>query len=95
MHRLQYITAVCALDNRNNIIIIETFRTVVSTQNISNSISLIRPRAVTGCAATQNSRHVTGSGGSLPLSQDPSTGPYPEPNRFSIYHPILFLQDQS
>jgi hypothetical protein len=28
---------------------------------------------------------------SLPCSQQPSTHPYPEPDRFSPYHPILFL----
>jgi hypothetical protein len=29
--------------------------------------------------------------GSLPYSQEPSTGPYPEPAQSSPYHPILFL----
>jgi hypothetical protein len=28
--------------------------------------------------------------GSLPHSQAPSTGPYPEPNQFIPYHPNLF-----
>jgi hypothetical protein len=27
--------------------------------------------------------------GSLPFSQEPSTGPYPEPDQSSPYHPIL------
>jgi hypothetical protein len=32
--------------------------------------------------------------GSLPYSQEPSTGPYPEPDQASPYRPILFLYDQ-
>jgi hypothetical protein len=30
--------------------------------------------------------------GSLPCSQEPSTGPYPEPDQSSLYHPILTLK---
>jgi hypothetical protein len=29
--------------------------------------------------------------GSLPRSQEPSTGPYPEPDQSNPYHPILSL----
>jgi hypothetical protein len=29
--------------------------------------------------------------GSLPCSQEPSTGLYPKPNQSSPYHPTLFL----
>jgi hypothetical protein len=29
--------------------------------------------------------------GSLPCSQEPSTGPYPEPDNTGPYHPILSL----
>jgi hypothetical protein len=29
--------------------------------------------------------------GSLPRSQEPSTGPYPKPDRPNQYHPILSL----
>jgi hypothetical protein len=28
--------------------------------------------------------------GSLPRSQEPATGPYPELDQYSPYHPILF-----
>jgi hypothetical protein len=31
--------------------------------------------------------------GSLPWSQEPSTGPYPEPDQSNLYHPILSLKD--
>jgi hypothetical protein len=31
--------------------------------------------------------------GSLPCSQEPSTGPYPEPDQFNPYHPILTFYD--
>jgi hypothetical protein len=30
--------------------------------------------------------------GSLPCSQEPSTGPYPEPDQSNPYHPIISLQ---
>jgi hypothetical protein len=30
---------------------------------------------------------------SLPCSQEPAIGAYPEPDESSPYHPILFLQD--
>jgi hypothetical protein len=29
----------------------------------------------------------------FPCSQEPSTGPYSEPDQSSPYHPIIFLQD--
>jgi hypothetical protein len=31
--------------------------------------------------------------GPLPCSQEPSTGPYPEPDQSGPYHPILSLQN--
>jgi hypothetical protein len=32
--------------------------------------------------------------GSLPCSQQPATGPYPEPDESSLHSDILLLQDQ-
>jgi hypothetical protein len=29
--------------------------------------------------------------GLLPCSQEPSTGPYPEPDQSNPYHPIIFI----
>jgi hypothetical protein len=28
---------------------------------------------------------------SLPRSQEPATGPYPQPDQYNPYHPILYL----
>jgi hypothetical protein len=41
------------------------------------------------CAATF--QHFMKPDGSLPCSQQPSTGPYPEPDQFNPYHPIPSL----
>jgi hypothetical protein len=44
------------------------------------------------CAATQELPSIFKEPeGSSPCSQEPSTGPYPQPDRFSPYHPILSL----
>jgi hypothetical protein len=49
-------------------------------------MGLSTTRVATSCAATQE----------LPRnSQEPSTGPYLEPDQFSPYYPILSLQDPS
>jgi hypothetical protein len=37
------------------------------------------------------SQHFIEPENSLPFPQEPSTGPYPVPNQFSPYHPILSL----
>jgi hypothetical protein len=43
------------------------------------------------CSYSRNSQHFREPKGSLLCSQEPSTGPYPEPDQSNLYHPILFL----
>jgi hypothetical protein len=43
------------------------------------------------CSNSGTSQHFKEPEGSSPCSQEPSTGPYPEPDRSSPYHPILSL----
>jgi hypothetical protein len=40
---------------------------------------------------SRSSQHFMEPGGSLPCSQEPSTGPYPEPDQSNPYHPTLSL----
>jgi hypothetical protein len=44
------------------------------------------------CSYSRISQHFMEPEDSLPCSQEPSTGPYPEPDRSSLYHLILSLQ---
>jgi hypothetical protein len=41
------------------------------------------------CSYSRTSQHFMELQGSLPCSQEPSTGPYPERDRSGPYHPIL------
>jgi hypothetical protein len=41
---------------------------------------------------SRTSQHFMEPEGSLPCSQEPSTGPYPQPDQSSLYHPILSLR---
>jgi hypothetical protein len=43
------------------------------------------------CSYSRTSQHFMEPEGSLPSSQEPSTGPYPEPDQSNPYHPILSL----
>jgi hypothetical protein len=44
------------------------------------------------CSHSRTSQHFTEPESSLPCSQVPSIGPYPEPDRSSPHHPILSLR---
>jgi hypothetical protein len=43
------------------------------------------------CSYSRTSKHFMEPEDSLPCSQEPSTGPYPEPDQSNPYHPILSL----
>jgi hypothetical protein len=43
------------------------------------------------CSYSRTSQHFMEPEGSLPCSQEPSTGPYSEPDQFNPYHHILSL----
>jgi hypothetical protein len=43
------------------------------------------------CSYSRTSQHFMEPEGSLPCSQKPYTGPYPQQNQSDLYHPILSL----
>jgi hypothetical protein len=45
------------------------------------------------CSYSRTSQHYMEHEGSLPCSQEPSTGPYPEPDQSNPYHPISLRWD--
>jgi hypothetical protein len=45
------------------------------------------------CSPSGTPQHFMEPVGSIPCSQEPSTGPYPEPYQSNPLHPILSLQD--
>jgi hypothetical protein len=53
--------------------------------------SFLRSRQL--CSYSRTFQHFMEPEGSLPCSQEPSTGPYLEPDRSSPYHPILALKN--
>jgi hypothetical protein len=48
-------------------------------------------RSLQLCSYSRYSQHFMEPGDSLSCSQEPFTGPYPEPSRSNAHHPILFL----
>jgi hypothetical protein len=46
------------------------------------------------CSYSRTSQDFTEPEGSLPPSQEPSTGPYPEPDRSNPHHPMIRCHQQ-
>jgi hypothetical protein len=61
----------------------------LSINKIANSMELSPFGEATSCSVTRISQQFVEPDGPLPRSQGLSTGPYPEPNQSSPYHPIL------
>jgi hypothetical protein len=65
-------------------------------QSVSDSLThgaepFLRSRQL--CSYSRTFQHFMESEDSLPCSQEPSTGPYPEPDQSKPYHPMLCFQD--
>jgi hypothetical protein len=59
--------------------------------SLHGTVPFLRKRQL--CSYSRISQHFMEPEGSLPCSQQPSTGPYPEPDQFSPCHSILPLLD--
>jgi hypothetical protein len=74
-------------------LIFTTHSDAMNTRFLTYLLTELSPSCeAANCAASQ---HFKEPEGSSPCSQEPSTGPYPEPDRSSPYHPILSKIDSN
>jgi hypothetical protein len=68
-----------------------TYWLYLVTKHLPNQLHGAEPllRRPKMCSYSRISKHFMELEDSLLCSQEPSTGPYPEPDQFSPYHPIL------
>jgi hypothetical protein len=59
----------------------------------TNSMEMTLLRSHQSLSCSRISQHFMEPKVSVPCLQQPSTGPCPEPDKSSLYHPILFLRD--
>jgi hypothetical protein len=63
--------------------------TKVDTGSLTHAVEpFLRTRQL--CSYSRTSQHFMEPEGSLSCSQEPSTGPYPEPEQSNPYHPSYF-----
>jgi hypothetical protein len=62
------------------------------TDWLTDFLELSSSWEVASCAAAQELPGIMEAEGLVPCSQEPSTGPYPEPDYISPYHLILPLK---
>jgi hypothetical protein len=83
-----YICLVFGIENRSSVI--QTAPAVTQYYLLTHGAEpFLRSRQL--CTHSRFSQHFMEPEGSIPCSQQPSTGPYPEPYHFNPHHPSLSL----
>jgi hypothetical protein len=83
---LLYIAFTCTTENYSSVSMYRSKKKIIFLLTYGAEPFL---RSCQLCSQSGTSQHFKEPEGSSPCTQKPSTGPYPEPDRSSSYHPIL------